>query len=416
MRWVTITTLLLAIGVIVRMVSPNIGGISLNWNIVMYCTAIMLCRPTAAQGLGIGLVSGMIATMTSKAALPYANLVSDPLAALVCAFIARRRWLDIRVRGVSIEPMPLVFLTTFISGGSFVTITKVLLNIPLNVYLYAMMPTVLLVAVFGMAAGQLLYGPANKIFNAGSDKVREKFWLHDVSLDIKKGEFAVLTGANGAGKTSLLFAMAGARASYLGGVKNSEIKINSVDVMAADKSQLNELCGIVMADYEGQLVTETVGDEIAFCLENMGLSPAEILAKRESVLAMVGLSGMEERKIASLSGGQKQRLAIAAVLAAEPPVLLLDEPVAAIDPEGAGEIYALLKELNLRYGKTVIVAEHDLKYVLEIADTLSVVDEGTVKYSGGIDDCLNYIYENNIYAEVVPLKWRIRREMRDYAC
>lgn len=87
LRWITITTLLLAIGVILRMVSPNIGGISLNWNIVMYCLAILLCRPTIKQGFGIGLVSGIIAMMTSKAALPYANLISDPLAATICALM-----------------------------------------------------------------------------------------------------------------------------------------------------------------------------------------------------------------------------------------------------------------------------------------------------------------------------------------
>lgn len=416
LRWVTITTLLLAIGVILRMVSPNIGGISLNWNIVMYCTAIMLCRPTAKQGLGIGTVSGLIATMTSKAALPYANLVSDPVAGLVCAYLARQRFCNIHIKGRSIEPLILVFVTTFISGGLFVTITKVLLGIPLNMYLYAMLPTVVLVAAFGMVVGQLLYEPANKIFNAGSNGIQAKFSLHNINLTVNKGEFAVITGVNGAGKTTLLFAIAGARAKYFGGLCDSQVIVNGIDILTSERSRLNQLCGFVMADYEGQLVTETVGDEIAFSLENMGLSQNEIITKRAEVLRMVGLNGFEERKITSLSGGQKQRLAIAAVLVTEPAVILLDEPVAAIDPEGAQEIYDLLKQLHDNYGKTIIVAEHDLKYVMDIADTLTVLDAGTLKYRGAVDDCLNYIYENRVYAEVLPLKWKIRREMRECQC
>ena len=121
LRWITITTLLLAIGVILRMVSPNIGGISLNWNIVMYCLAILLCRPTIKQGFGIGLVSGIIAMMTSKAALPYANLISDPLAATICALMVNNNLFNIKKSKISLIPFIVVFITTFISGGTFVT-------------------------------------------------------------------------------------------------------------------------------------------------------------------------------------------------------------------------------------------------------------------------------------------------------
>lgn len=417
LRWITITTLLLAISVILRMASPSIGGISLNWNIVMYCLAILLCRPTPRQGLGIGFVSGLVAMVTSKAALPYANLISDPLAAFVCAYLAGRQSLRFHVGGISVEPALLVFLTTCISGGTFVTLTKIFLNLPMHLYLYAMLPTVCLVALFGMAAGQALYAPARRIFSAGDVAGGAgRYFLKEVRLTVPRGGFCVLTGANGSGKTSLLLAIAGARAKRLAGFEDSEVVIGGVDVLRAEQEVLRAAVGMVMADYEGQLVTETVGDEIAFSLENLGRAPQEIVARRREVLAMVGLEGMEERTVASLSGGQKQRLAIAAMLAADAQILVLDEPVAAIDPEGAIEIYQLLKVLHMRYGKTIIVAEHDLKYVEGLASQLAVLEAGTLRYTGDFTAGLRFMYRQNVYAQAVPLRWKIYLELEAASC
>lgn len=417
LRWLTLTTLLLAIGVILRMVSPSIGGVSLNWNIVMYCIAIMLCRPTSKQGLGIGIVSGIIATMTSKAALPYANLISDPLAGFICACLARNRLLDFKFGKLSVEPALLVFITTLISGGVFVTITKALLQLPMSLYLYAMMPTVLFVALFGMFVGQALYPPTNKIFNSsGPVKGERTYGLKNIRLNVGEGSFCVVTGVNGAGKTSLLLTIAGARVRYLREYKDSEIMVHGFDILHTARNILNRKVGMVMADFEGQLVTETVGDEVAFSLENVGQSPEEIVNKRTEVLEMVGLAGLEERVISSLSGGQKQRLAIAVVLAMDSPVLVLDEPVAAIDPEGAVEIYRLLKILNTDYNKTIIVAEHDLKYVSDCATQLAVLDDGELRHVGTMEDTLRFMYQEKVYPEAVPLKWKIYMELGGQVC
>lgn len=413
LRWITITTLLLAIGVILRMVSPNIGGISLNWNIVMYCLAILLCRPTIKQGFGIGLVSGIIAMMTSKAALPYANLISDPLAATICALMVNSNLFNIKKSKISLIPFIVVFITTFISGGTFVTLTKIFLQLPMNIYLYAMLPAVALVALLGAVAGQLLYLPAFKIFNAKLNKNDKQFSLHDINLTIPQGSFCVITGVNGSGKTSLILNIAGSKPAYLSEITTSKINIANIDILNTPPKKLNELIGVVMADYNAQLVTQTVGDEIAFSLETSGLNAQEIIKRRRELLANVGLSDKEDMPISALSGGQKQRLAIASIMAMNTPIIILDEPVAAIDPEGAKDIYNLLVNLNKRYNKTIIVTEHDLKYVLDIADQLCVIDNGHLAYSGNIDDCLKYMYEEKIYPEVIPLRWKIRYEIGD---
>jgi len=414
LRWITITTLLLAIGVILRLISPNIGGISLNWNIVMYVTAILLCRPTLKQGLGIGIVSGIIATMTSKAALPYANLLSDPAAAWSCALLVKTRIFNIKISRICIEPIIVIFITTFISGGIFVSLTKIVLALPMSLYLYVMLPAVLLVAALGALAGQLFYFPAAKIFN--SDGSEKNFLLKNINLNISKGEFFVITGVNGSGKSTLLLSLAGAKPSYFAGFKDSQLFIDDIDIIKSDSAVLNKKIGVVMADYEAQLVTETINDEIAFSLENAGLSPAEIIKKRAEVLQKVGLKNLGNRQITSLSGGQKQRLVLAAILAMDTEVLVLDEPVAAVDPEGAREIYDLLYKLNKQDNKTIIVVEHDLKYVLDMISHMAVLENGQLMFTGEKQDCLKYMYTNKVYAEVIPLRWKIRWEMEQGLC
>lgn len=417
LRWITITILLLSIGAILRMVSPNIGGISLNWNIVMYTMAIMLCRPTVKQGLGIGFVSGMVATMSSKAALPYANLLSDPLAAAICAYLARNYVFALNIRHIRVEAALLVFLTTCISGGSFVFLTKVVLSLPMAVFLYAMLPAVLLVALFGSAAGQILYASADRIFNkralAGENG---KYSLRNIQAAIAPGAFCVVTGANGSGKTSLLLTIAGARVDYMEDIYDSRLLVNGMDVLQQSHKELQGVSGMVMADYEAQLVTETVADEVDFSLENAGLPAAEILQRRQAVLEMVGLRGFAKAKVASLSGGQKQRLAIAVMLARQSEILLLDEPVAAIDPEGAREIYRLLQKIKETYGTTIIVAEHDLKYVAPYATQMLLLDQGEMKIAGSMPECLQYMYDERVYAEAIPLKWKIYLELGEGTC
>lgn len=415
LRWITITTLLLAIGVILRMVSPNLGGVSLNWNIVMYCIAILLCRPSLKQGFGIGLVSGIIAMMTSKSALPYANLVSDPLAAVICTLMVKNNLFNFSFFKINPNSFIVIFITTFISGGTFVTLTKIFLQLPMNIYLYVMLPAVLLVALLGAIAGQILYTPASKIFNAQSkNSNKDKFSLHHINLNIKKGSFNVITGVNGSGKTALLFSLAGIKPNYLKTITNSNIIINNINILKTKNEELNQKIGLVLADYNAQLVTETVGDELAFSLETSGLSAKEIIKRRQELLEQVGLNHLEDMHIASLSGGQKQRLAIASIMAMNTEVILLDEPIAAIDPEGAQDIYKLLVKLNKLYHKTIIVTEHDLKYILKIADNLILLDNGQLAFTGNLNDGLEFIYKHKIYPEVLPLRWKIQYEMRNY--
>lgn len=162
-RWVAVTALLLAIGMILRMVSPSVAGISPNWLISMYCIAILIFRPSIGRAAGIGLVAGALCVATSKAIFPYANFGSELLGAMVCASIAKMPVFD---RGMAAKLKPLLagLISTLVSGFVFVTLTKLVMNVPMQVYLYGMMPVVLTVGAVNSVVTQLLYIPANRLF------------------------------------------------------------------------------------------------------------------------------------------------------------------------------------------------------------------------------------------------------------
>ncbi|GMA97411.1 tryptophan transporter [Pelosinus sp. IPA-1] len=168
-RWVTITTLLLAIGAILHLVSPSIGGITPNWTIAMYCIAINLTKPTVKQSFGIGLVAAAINIPTSKSAFPYGNLISEPIGAIVCALIVCLSY-KISVGNLNIKPAVTGFISTVASGMTFITILKLVLSLPMSVYLYAMIPVVFSVAAANAAITQILYFPAKKLFDTKGDQ------------------------------------------------------------------------------------------------------------------------------------------------------------------------------------------------------------------------------------------------------
>ncbi|MDF2572442.1 MAG: Tryptophan transporter TrpP [Sporomusa sp.] len=162
-RWVAVTALLLAIGVILKLVTPAIAGITPNWLIAMYCIAINLTRVSVKQAAGIGLVTGAISIPISKAALPYANFVSEPIGAVVCALLVHTS-LSLTIGKINLRPAITAGISTVASGFTFITILKLVLSLPMAVYLYGMLPVVLTVAGINMVITQLLYFPAKKMF------------------------------------------------------------------------------------------------------------------------------------------------------------------------------------------------------------------------------------------------------------
>ena len=238
--------------------------------------------------------------------------------------------------------------------------------------------------------------------------------LDRVSLTIPYGSFTVLTGANGGGKTTLCLAMTGLVPHFFGGSLSGQVLVDGQSTAGRSVAETAGGVGIVMEDYESQLVSLTVFEEIAFALENQGLPAALIKERVSEALAAVGLDGLEQRELSALSGGQKQRLAVASVIASQPKILVLDEPASALDPEGAEELYALLAKLNREQGITVIVADHDLARAMPYADTVVVMEQGRVALQGTPTEVFAKMLSGQIYAAAVPalrrLKGRLERE------
>lgn len=435
-RWITITTLMLAIGTILHLVSPSVGGVTPNWTIATYCVAICLTKPTYKQALGIGLVAALVNVLTSKSGFPYGNLISEPLGALTCTCIVKNL-AGIRIKGHSCLPILTGFAATCMSGGAFVTILKFVMNLPTVVYITAMLPLVVVIGLLNAVVTPIMYFPALRLFVSRGilDSLEEqevtsdhsmyelkptqdglisiehltyiynkqkKPVLEDVSLALHEGDFLVVTGESGSGKSSLCMAMTGAIPHYFGGVMKGMVYVDGKATTQTTISDLASRVGAMLDDYDSQLVAMTVEEEIAFSLENQGVAPEKIEAAITEALEKVAMTPYRKRALSNLSGGQRQRLVIAGVLATNPDILVFDEPTSALDPEGTHDFYELIHELNAKYGHTIVVIEHSLEAALPYANRLVLLDQGRILCDSDVETTLRYMYEHNVYKTAIP--------------
>jgi energy-coupling factor transporter ATP-binding protein EcfA2 len=206
--------------------------------------------------------------------------------------------------------------------------------------------------------------------------------LKNISLEIRQGEFWGIIGPTGAGKTTLCLTLNGIVPQFYGGRFFGYATVAGFDTLRHPVSTLARYVGAVFEDPETQLLATSVENEIAFTLENLRLPREEIIARIPRVLAAVRLEGMEKKQPRELSGGQKQRLAIAAALAVEPALLILDEPTSQLDPVGSQEVFATIKELNRRLGITIVMVSHAAEEMAEQADRIALLREGSIEAIG----------------------------------
>lgn len=204
----------------------------------------------------------------------------------------------------------------------------------------------------------------------------EQLVLADITLNIKKGEFFGLIGPTGAGKTTFCCALNGIVPQFYGGRFFGKIEIAGLDTLDHPISVLAKHVGQVFEDPETQLIATSVENEIAFALENLKVPREEIMRRIPRVLEAVRLEGMEKKHPAELSGGQKQRLAIAAALAAQPDLLVLDEPTSQLDPIGAQEVFSTVYELNKELGMTILMSSHASEEMAEFANRIGLLSFG----------------------------------------
>ena len=202
--------------------------------------------------------------------------------------------------------------------------------------------------------------------------------LRDVSLDIDPAEVVLVVGGSGSGKSTLLRALNGLVPHFHGGTFAGRVRVDEFDTRSARPKELARRVGLVFQDPERQAVMTTVEREIAFGLENLGFEGGAITRLVEESLISLGLSRLRHAPLAELSGGELQKVALAAVIASQPHLLLLDEPTSQLDPVSSEELLAAVRRLSEDTGSTIVLAEHRVERCLHLATRVLYMEDGAV--------------------------------------
>ncbi len=213
-------------------------------------------------------------------------------------------------------------------------------------------------------------------------KTGEKPALTIKNLSIQKGDFVGIIGNSGAGKSTFTYAVNGVIPHHYTGDFYGEVRVNGCDTVDSSPTQLALSVGSVFQDIDGQMVSSVVEDEILFGLENFGVPKEEIEQRITDILKMVGIEDLRYRNINTLSGGQKQKVAISAVVAMMPDILVLDEPTAELDPQSSLQIYNMLQMLNKTLNITIIVVEQKIMLLSEFSKRIVILDRGEIYLDG----------------------------------
>lgn len=209
--------------------------------------------------------------------------------------------------------------------------------------------------------------------------VAENSTLKNINLKVREGELLLVTGHSAAGKTTLALAMAGILHHEIGGRIEGEILFKNRNIRDfAGMKELSRHIGMVFDDAESQLIFTSVEEEILSGLENRGHSKKEVMRRLEEVMGFCEISHLKKRAPHTLSGGQKQKVALAATLALDTEVLILDEATAELDSKAVKRIFSILKKLK-EAGKTIIIVDHNIEDFLEIGDKVVLLEKGKVK-------------------------------------
>ena len=202
---------------------------------------------------------------------------------------------------------------------------------------------------------------------------QEYYDVKDITFHVKRGEWLSIVGHNGSGKSTTVRLIDG-----LLEAESGEIVIDGQRLIEENVWNIRRQIGMVFQNPDNQFVGATVEDDVAFGLENQGLSRQEMKKRVEEALALVGMLDFKKREPARLSGGQKQRVAIAGVVALRPAILILDEATSMLDPEGRRELIETVKGIRKDYDMTVISITHDLEEVA-MSDRVLIMKKGEIE-------------------------------------
>ncbi|MBQ7883675.1 MAG: ATP-binding cassette domain-containing protein [Phascolarctobacterium sp.] len=215
---------------------------------------------------------------------------------------------------------------------------------------------------------------------------RHKFTLKKINLQLAEGEMLLLAGRSGCGKSTLIKAISGLLNNNDKGELRGKIYLENEDITNFSPEKIGILVGTVYQSPDDQLFAMTVADEVGFALENQGLEPDYIKEQVSETLRLVGLAGFENYSIHQLSGGQRQRLALASILITKPRLLILDEPVSQMNPQGVQDFLNLLLKLNREEKIAILMVEHRVNELAGYFKRLAVMQAGKIIYDGATEN------------------------------
>lgn len=215
--------------------------------------------------------------------------------------------------------------------------------------------------------------------------------LKNITLDIEKGDFLAVIGNNGCGKSTLCKILNGLIPHFFNGEFRGDVEVCGLNTKEYNIGDLANKIGYVYQDFENQIVRPTVIDDASYACLNYAME--DYIDKGREALKTVGLINKENDYIWQLSGGQKHLLALAGIVALSPEIIVLDEPIAQIDPRHAKEIYETLKYLNRELGKTIIVIEHHTEFIAKYCKNVVMMKNGEILWKLSTKKALNRVEE-----------------------
>lgn len=234
--------------------------------------------------------------------------------------------------------------------------------------------------------------------------------LREITLRIPQGDFLAVVGNNGCGKSTLCKTLNGLIPHFITGDFAGRVKVGGLDTLESDVSLLAQKVGYVYQDFENQIVRPTVLDDASYACLNYAFP--DYLDRGRAALKQCGLEGREGEYVWQLSGGQTHLLALAGAVSLQPDILILDEPIAQLDPMHADRIYGVLRELNETYGKTIIVIEHHTEYIADYCRHVMLMKDGQVQWMLPTDEALRRVEELEACNVFPPQVTRAAHRMR----
>lgn len=237
----------------------------------------------------------------------------------------------------------------------------------------------------------------------------EEFVLKDINLSFKQGEMTAVLGHNGCGKSTF--------AKHLNAIllpSCGTVYIDGIDTKDENRIyDIRQRVGMVFQNPDNQIVATIVEEDVAFALENLGVEPNEIRRRVDEALKAVGMYEYRMHAPHQLSGGQKQRVAIAGIIAMRPRCIVLDEPTAMLDPKGRSEVMKTVKELNSKYGITIILITHYMEEAAQ-CERIIVMDKGKVLMDDSPKQVFSRVEELKAVGLDVPQVTELVYELNKY--